>query len=250
MQLAAASHVGLVRKINQDGYLVRQESSGAYVVCVADGMGGHVAGEVASALALSTLWEVLCDQAAETDQSARLQAAIQAANEKIHQQANGSEVYTGMGTTIVAAVADSTYIWIAHVGDSRAYLWRKSGDLTQLTEDHSLVNELVRRGQIRPEEALTHPQRHMLTRALGTLPDVVIESRQVSWNRGDILLICSDGLTTHVSDDQVQEFLAGDSALQAKLDVLVQTALEKGGHDNVTVAALFNDEGAQRGNAS
>ncbi len=250
MQLAAASHMGLVRKINQDGYLVKQEQSGAYVVCIADGMGGHVAGEVASALALGSLWEALSEQTAELDQNVRLQLAIQAANERIFDEANGSEVYTGMGTTIVAAVADSTYIWVAHVGDSRAYLWRQSGDLSQLTEDHSLVNELVRRGQIRPEEALTHPQRHMLTRALGTLPDVAIESRQVAWDKGDILLICSDGLTTHVSDAQVQAVLAGDGALQAKLDTLVQTALEEGGHDNVTVAALLNDDGAERRDAS
>lgn len=250
MQLAAATHVGLVRKINQDGYLIKQESGGAYVVCVADGMGGHVAGEVASALALGSLWEALGGLAAELDQGDRLRSAIQAANEKIHRQANSSEVYTGMGTTIVAAVADSQYIWIAHVGDSRGYLWRAGGELTQLTEDHSLVNELVRRGQIRPEEALSHPQRHMLTRALGTLPDVVIESRRVTWNRGDILLICSDGLTTHVSDARVQDVLAGDSALQAKLDALVQSALEKGGHDNVTVAALFNDDGIERRDAS
>ncbi|PWI57338.1 Stp1/IreP family PP2C-type Ser/Thr phosphatase [Sulfoacidibacillus thermotolerans] len=240
MQFAAASHVGLVRKVNQDGYLILSEQGKDYLVCVADGMGGHVAGEVASALALQTIREVM-QQGVENDQETRLQQAILSANQRVYEQSVQTEKYAGMGTTIVAALLERESIWLAHVGDSRAYLLRGDGELSQLTEDHSLVNELLRRGQIQPQEAIRHPQRHLLTRALGTLPDVVVECRNLAWTTGDMFFICSDGLTTHVADEQLRSILSTAEDLQVKVDQLIQAALDNGGHDNVTVVAVLHD---------
>lgn len=240
MQCAAVSHVGLVRKVNQDGYLVREEPGKEYLVCVADGMGGHVAGEVASALALQTIEQEVQNKT-EIDPLNRLVGAVLSANKQVYEQSTHTEIYAGMGTTIVAALLQQDVLWIAHVGDSRAYMARKNQEFALLTEDHSLVNELLRRGQIKPEEAIRHPQRHMLTRALGTLPDVVVESSEIAWQEGDILVICSDGLTTHVSDERMQTILSGPGELQSKVDQLIKEALDQGGHDNVTVVAVQND---------
>ncbi len=239
MQFAAASHVGLVRKVNQDGYVIQQESGKEHFVCVADGMGGHVAGEVASALALKIIQETLQTTVAD-DPESRIRTAVLRANEQVYEQSAHTDMYAGMGTTIVTALIHGESMWIAHVGDSRAYLLRGNEELLQLTEDHSLVNELVRRGQIGPQEAVHHPQRHMLTRALGTLPNVSVECRNVSWGSGDVLLICSDGLTTHVSDEQIYNILITVSDLQTKVDQLIQAALDNGGHDNVTVVAVLH----------
>ncbi len=240
MQYVGRSHVGLVRQVNEDGFLVRQFDAGECVIIVADGMGGHVAGEVASALAIETAWDTLSKLPAD-DPEKRLQTAISEANAQIFSQSATCETYAGMGTTIVAAIVDAQMMHIAHVGDSRAYKWSQGDGLVQLTEDHSYVNELVRRGQIQPHEAAAHPQRHLLMRTLGTLPDVVIEYHRFSWREEDLLLICSDGLTSTVRDEEIAGVLTGTGELSQKVDALVDAALDQGGPDNITVVALLHD---------
>ncbi len=245
MKYAAVSHVGHVRKVNQDRYLVQREENGVYMVLVADGMGGHVAGEVASELAVSTIADELIHQKDLTDYKERLIRAIESANKQIYNEAEANEVYSGMGTTIVAVLASDSKLWIAHVGDSRAYLWHPLTKLKKLTEDHSLVNELIRRGQIQPEEADNHPQRHMLTRALGTLPEVIVECNEWEWQPQDRLLVCTDGLTTHLTEDQINTVLNDDKELTEQVDTLLHLVLDEGGHDNITMVLLTN-EGAER----
>lgn len=246
VRFAAVSHVGRVRKVNQDRYLVKEEESGTYVILVADGMGGHVAGEVASELAVTSIWDALEHNIGLEDSKARLIQAIESANDKIYKEAAENSLYTGMGTTIVAVLATQETLWIAHVGDSRAYLLQPPAVLTQLTEDHSLVNELIRRGQIQPEEAETHPQRHMLTRALGTSPAVTVECREWPWRSRDLLLVCTDGLTTHMTEEQIVAILTSDRELSDQVDALLHSALDEGGHDNITMVVLTS--GVERGN--
>ena len=239
MRFAARSDVGLVRKLNQDAYIVQPDPDGTCVAIVADGMGGEAAGEVASSLALAAVAESLrtpADASAEN-----LADAVRSANARIYEQASAVASYAGMGTTIVAVLADRRRLVVAHVGDSRAYLYRAGAGLRRLTEDHSLVNELVRRGQLLPEEAASHPQRHILTRSLGPLPDVAVECREWTWQKDDLVLICSDGLTSLVEEAELRACLAAGAELSATVDALLRSALERGGHDNVTVALLAND---------
>ena len=246
MRYAVASHVGLVRKVNQDRYLVKEEGSGASVILVADGMGGHVAGEVASELAVSTIGNALEHSPQKADYKARLTEAVKAANGRIYNEAAGNDLYSGMGTTIVAVLATPDALFVAHVGDSRAYLMQQRNLLIKLTEDHSLVNELIRRGQIHPEEAETHPQRHMLTRALGTTPEVTVECNEWPWQPQDVLLVCTDGLTTYVPEEKIAAVMAHDSELDEQVNALLQSALAEGGHDNITMVVLANESVERR----
>lgn len=244
MEFAAKSHVGLVRKVNEDGYWIGQYDSGSCMVVVADGMGGYAAGEVASSLAVKSVKDFLSQSGSLTCDN--IITAIEKANAEIYGQAMSVEAYAGMGTTIVLATVDERTVQIAHVGDSRAYLLGEDGTFTQLTEDHSLVNELVRRGQIKPEEAAAHPQRHLLTRALGTLPVVVVEYQEYAWREGDMLLVCSDGLTGSISAKELAGLFAQGDSPAEKVELLIEAALARGGHDNITVVAVAN-EGEKKG---
>ncbi len=247
MRFAARSDVGLVRKVNQDGYMTVQKDSGIVIACVADGMGGHVAGEVASAIALQSLEETV--SRGKLDHPEQLLVdGIALANKQIYENSIQNPEYSGMGTTIVACIASHERVVIAHVGDSRAYLYSSSSGILQLTEDHSLVNELVKRGQILPSEATHHPQRHMLTKALGTMEYVSPECLVHTWQAGDILLLCSDGLSGYVDDVRIEFVLSTDATLEAKVDTLVDDALHQGGNDNITVVAVAMDDETVRRN--
>jgi serine/threonine protein phosphatase PrpC len=245
MRFAARSHVGLVRKVNQDRYLGEVDRTGTGVLIVADGMGGAVAGEVASALAVQIIGQTLLSEQATADPETRLIASIESANAKIYEESTTVQEYSGMGTTVVAVLAHVNQLWIAHVGDSRAYMFRPGQGIMQLTEDHSYVNELVRRGQIMPDDALTHPQRHVLMRTLGTVPNVPVDCSLMEWVQGDILLVCSDGLSGYVVEDQYLQILTADGSLADRADRLVEAALAAGGVDNVTVALLEHDGDAK-----
>ncbi len=247
MRFAARSDVGLVRKVNQDGYMTVQKEADIVIASVADGMGGHVAGEVASAIALQSLEQTVL-QGKLDDQEQLLMDAIALANKQIYENSIQNPAYSGMGTTIVACIASHERVVIAHVGDSRAYLYSASSGISQLTEDHSLVNELVKRGQILPSEATHHPQRHMLTKALGTMEYVSPECLVHTWQAGDILLLCSDGLSGYVDDARIEFVLSTDASLQAKVDTLVDDALHQGGNDNITVVAVTMDDETVRRN--
>jgi protein phosphatase len=232
---AVVSDTGRRRRRNEDQYVCQPP-----LFAVADGMGGAQAGEVASGLAAA----VLNESAGEERGEERVAWLIQEANRRVFQRSSEDESTSGMGTTMTVALVDGDTIAFGHVGDSRAYRIR-GGELEQLTDDHSLVGELVRSGRLSPEEAESHPQRSVITRALGTEPDVDVDTFSVDAEPGDIYLICSDGLTDMVTSRDVQALLvqhAGD--LDAAARSLVDAANAGGGEDNITVV-LFQMVGAE-----
>jgi len=248
MHYAAKTHVGLVRQLNEDGFATVVDQQPYGVAVVADGMGGHLAGEVASSLAVEAVVQHIQEQAdVETDPSDLLVGAIQAANRVVYDRASSSDGLSGMGTTLVASLFTSAHVYLCHIGDSRAYLLQ-DGQLKQLTDDHTLVNELFKSGQITAEEAIHHPQRNIVTRAVGTEALVAADLSHQEWSEGDILLLCSDGLTNMVEREQMQAIVAGEATLEAKIDQLIAEALKAGGHDNITVVAIQNS--SERGEAS
>jgi protein phosphatase len=230
----SATHVGRVRQVNQDSVL-----AGPTVFAVADGMGGHAAGEVASAIAIAEL-STLPPQPSEAD----IVHAVQAANEAIRAQAGPGTGREGMGTTVtgvcVASDGDEESLVVFNVGDSRTYRLDERG-LQQLSEDHSLVAELVASGDLDPADTFTHPQRNIVTRALGVDPDVEVDTWFVRPAPGQQFLMCSDGLVDELRDDEVAAVLGGEGSVQAKVDELVARALEAGGRDNVSVVLLAVD---------
>ena len=223
---------GRQRRGNEDSSYAR-----APVFVVADGMGGAQAGEVASSIAVQTFEQGLPEAGSPEE---RLVEVVQSANRQIHDLSHAEAERAGMGTTLTAAYLDDTHVVLAHVGDSRAYLFR-DGELTRLTQDHSLVDELVRGGKLTEEEALEHPQRSIITRALGPEADVKVDTWSYPVRDGDVYLLCSDGLTSMIPERQVQEILAGGFALAAAADALIAAANEAGGRDNITVV-LFRVE--------
>ncbi len=228
LRVGVASDRGLVRQTNEDSYVTRR---GLYAVC--DGMGGARAGEVASEMACRGL--LTLDPA--TAGPEELREAIVEANLAIARRSLEEERLLGMGTTLTAVLAGGRSLNLAHVGDSRAYLLR-SGNLTQLTEDHSWVGEMVRRGELTPAQAAVHPHRSVITKALGTDGDAYPDIFEVSVEAGDRVMLCSDGLTGMVSDPEIAEILGRDEDPQATAGLLVQAALNGGGEDNVTVVVL------------
>jgi PPM family protein phosphatase len=226
MRTEAFTHVGLVRKGNEDSYLINGDL-GLFVV--ADGMGGHEAGEVASMLAVKTLEKALI---ASENKEGALKAGIQQANSEIYRQAQENPRFHGMGTTITAVHYFGGQVYIGHVGDSRAYLIR-GGQATLLTRDHSLVNELLRCGQITQEEAENHPQKHIVTRALGTEPSVEVDILSPVIEQEDKVLLCSDGLSNLIKGEEIAEIMHNHATSPA-LQTLKQLALDRGGFDNIT----------------
>ena len=228
MKSAALTDRGLVREENEDAFVITDS-----LAAVADGMGGHQAGEVASRTALAELTGALGGSLRRP--TTALLNAFSRANTAVLRQA-GEADKAGMGSTLTAVVLKGRRAWIGHIGDSRAYLLR-DGRLTQLTRDHSLVADLVRNGSLSPEEARIHPRRHVITKAIGS--DKVIKPDVFSLNllAGDRLILCTDGLTNHVGSDRIAELAGGDS-LQAVCRDLVEAAKAGGGSDNITVAVV------------
>jgi PPM family protein phosphatase len=235
-----ASDRGRQRTGNEDDYFAR-----APLFAVADGMGGAQAGEVASREAAAAFEPGLPDG----DPGEGLEHVIREANRRIHEMSQERTERAGMGTTVTAAyVTEDDCVVVAHVGDSRAYLWR-GGELTRLTRDHSLVEELVRRGKLTEEQAETHPQRSVITRALGPEPDVEVDVESFAARAGDLYLLCSDGLTSMVSEDTVRGILELDAPLEQLGRRLVDAANDAGGRDNITVV-LFRLEEAGGGDGA
>jgi protein phosphatase len=232
---AARTDVGIVRSGNEDNYLMLAERG---IFIVADGMGGHAGGEVASALAVEAIAAYGKAYLAGPEPAERtavlLQDAIRTADEAISSKAREHRKLREMGTTVVLALCQGDQVHIAHVGDSRAYL-HHHGELRQLTEDHSVVAQLIRAGQLTPRRARSHPLRHQITRSLGGRA-AVAELRCVTWQHGDLLLLCSDGLTTMVEDRQIEELIRrGGMDVQAACEALVARANAEGGEDNTSV---------------
>jgi serine/threonine protein phosphatase PrpC len=236
-QTIAKTDTGLQRRENEDSAFAR-----APVFVVADGMGGAQAGEVASRIAVEAFADGLPDSGTPEERLAR---RVLEANHRIYEVSIAESEHAGMGTTLTAAYLVNSELAIAHVGDSRAYLFR-DGKLQRLTQDHSLVDELVRRGKLTEEQAAEHPQRSIITRALGPEPTVEVDTWTYPVKAGDVLLLCSDGLTSMVPEDRVQEILAANRDLDAAAQALIDDANEAGGRDNITVV-LFRLEEAESG---
>jgi protein phosphatase len=205
-------------------------------------MGGAQAGEVASRLAAAAFREF--HEADELAPEERVKAIIQEANRRIYDRAASDSNASGMGTTITAALLESPQVFLGHVGDSRAYRIHE-GRLEQVTEDHSLVGDLMRSGRLTPEEAEAHPQRSVITRALGTDPEVDVDVFAVDAGPGDVFLLCSDGLTTMVSDEDILRIVAGARNLDEAANALVKAANRGGGEDNVTIVLFALAEAEQ-----
>jgi serine/threonine protein phosphatase PrpC len=224
---ASLTDTGRRRRHNEDAYVCKPP-----LFAVADGMGGAQAGELASSLAAAALRD---DTSEQVGGEQRVDELIQEANRRVYQRQSQDAAASGMGTTMTVALVEDGRVAIGHVGDSRAYLIRDRR-LEQLTEDHSLVAELVRSGKLSPEEAEAHPQRSVITRALGTDPDVDVDTFSVETKPGDLFLLCSDGLSSMVDDETIlREVERNRGDLGAAAKALVRAANKGGGDDNITV---------------
>jgi protein phosphatase len=237
-EIIALTDTGRQRRDNEDSAYARSP-----LFVVADGMGGAQAGEVASQMAVQTFEQDLPDGGVSVEE--RLAERVREANRRIHELSRSDRERAGMGTTLTAAYLDEASLAIAHVGDSRAYLVR-DGALRRLTRDHSLVGELVQRGKLTEEQAAEHPQRSIITRALGPEPDVEVDTWTYPVRAGDVLLLCSDGLTSMVSEEEVAEILTGADSLERAGRQLIDAANAAGGRDNITVV-LFRVEEVDAG---
>jgi len=236
--VVATTDTGRKRRRNEDAYVCKPP-----LFAVADGMGGPRAGEVESSLAAAAVKGAAAGGAGVE----RVISLIQAANRSVYERSSEDENVSGMGTTMTVALVDDGGVAFGHVGDSRAYLARE-GVLEQLTEDHSLVAELVRGGKISPEEAVHHPQRSVITRAVGTDPDVDVDTFTVLPQSGDVFLLCSDGLTTMISDETIRRVVEEHRGqLDGAAKELVKLANRAGGEDNITIVAFeMTDEPEER----
>jgi protein phosphatase len=240
MNLYGLTDIGLVRRNNQDSYAIRELDDSLAVAVVCDGMGGAQAGNVASAVAVeafSSAMENACKDGVPPDCERKqelLRAACRSANTQVFELSRGNDEYYGMGTTLVGAMMLSHEVYVINVGDSRCYIL-SDGALTQITSDHSLVQALVDCGDITQEEARNHPQKNFITRALGVEDSVRSDVFSVEYKKGDILLLCTDGLTNTVTDEVLQTELSQPTDLEETARKLLALAIEQGAPDNVTV---------------
>jgi PPM family protein phosphatase len=225
LRVGARTDVGRVREGNEDGFVAAEP-----LFAVADGMGGHQGGEVASKVALETLQKA-------ADGTADLAEVVQEANRAVFTRASQDPALLGMGTTLTAVLVEEHRLHLAHVGDSRMYLAR-DGRLERITRDHTVVEEMVEQGRLTPEEAAIHPQRSIVTRALGVEEDIQVDELDLDVRPGDRVLLCSDGLTGMVDEGEILRLLTEHRDAQAATDALVDAANRAGGQDNITAVIL------------
>lgn len=240
MRVGSLTDIGKVREINQDSFAVDLETG---LFLVADGMGGHAAGEKASQTAVEIITQKVKAGASGASNGQLLdllQTSIQEANREIINASMEDQSMRGMGTTATVLVAKGNQLYVGHVGDSRAYMVRNRR-IDQITDDHSIVAQLVRARAITPQEAARHPYRNVITRCLGMQVDVEADTQQRELKSGDRLLICSDGLSGLVSDDEMLQHVLSSTDPQKTCEDLVNLANERGGNDNITVVLVFND---------
>ena len=228
MNVASRTHIGLVRASNQDALLLQLGKYGLYGV--ADGMGGHKAGDIASMMAVTLMKRFLSDVKPTGEQ---LRKGIEEANQMIYEEQLYRSELSGMGTTLTVIWEDKKRVFLGHVGDSRAYLLRDK-TLRQVSQDHSMVAEMVRDGLITQEEARRHPYRNIITRALGTDTTVDVDVTEIEKRAGDIYLLCSDGLSEYVREEQMRQLLL-DHDLEEAADLMLNLALKGGGRDNISL---------------
>ena len=240
MRIVARTDTGLVRDNNQDSYIACELQDGAVLAVVCDGMGGAAEGALASSEAVKAIKERVVERyyGGMTDLSVRslLVSALEFANKQIYDLSLTDEKYEGMGTTVVAAIVSESFAYIAHAGDSRAYLI-SNGKLSQLARDHSVVQRMVENGEITAEEAEDHPSKHIITRAMGVDSEIKIDFCQEPFGDDDILLLCSDGLTNYTDNSDILN-LTGDGCYYKFADRLVNLANRNGGGDNITVVTV------------
>lgn len=241
MKVYAITDVGKVRPINEDSYYMPRE--GERFCAVADGMGGHNAGEVASAMAVESFSRHM--RQVDTITGDAMIWAVEKANDAVYRAAWGNEDMSGMGTTFSALAEQGRTVYLAHVGDSRIYLLR-DGAITQVTTDHTLVEEMVQRGMLTAQEARVHPRRNIITRALGTEPFVDVDLVQIDVRPGDAFFLCSDGMSNYVEEHQILAEAMNEDHWQQKLRRLVDIALENGGADNITALFAVIEEASDR----
>lgn len=244
MNYSILTDIGRMRSQNQDAVFATEETIGSLpnLFVVADGMGGHKAGEYASSQAIALAKrEIASDTGSEPVQI--INQGITAANKSIYEEATQDEDKYGMGTTMVAATLLEDHLCVANVGDSRLYVYR-DGQLSQITQDHSVVGEMVRKGEMPKEEARSHPKRNLITRAVGAEAEVRVDFFDETLQAGDLVLMCTDGLTSMVEESEIEEVLAGSGQVADKVAKLVDLANDHGGKDNITVIVIepFSDE--------
>ncbi|HJV44152.1 MAG TPA: Stp1/IreP family PP2C-type Ser/Thr phosphatase [Bacillota bacterium] len=242
MKAAYKTHIGCVRALNEDTGAVVKLNNGYTLAIVADGMGGHQAGDLASLMAVDLIkieLSELPDGLTPEKAIDLLDQAILKANDAIYQYAKTHEDCMGMGTTIAISIITWDWLVTGHIGDSRIYRISSEG-ITQLTDDHSLVNELLKNGQISAEEAIKHPQRNVLIRALGTDKHVDAEFQALEWDVEDHLLICSDGLSNKLTSFEMLSIIHQSKSPEIAVDALINQAVQAGGEDNVTAIVISN----------
>ncbi len=236
MKVSSATSVGCIRPLNEDAYFVSEPDSGAVLAVVADGMGGHNAGEIASGEAVGIIQKDVLGKSGKAAKDVLIKA-ITDANREIYEMSIQKSKLSGMGTTITACLADENSVTAVQVGDSRLYLIRKDA-ITQITKDHSLVEMLVESGSITKEEAKYHPHRNVITRAVGTDREVEADVYEFPTEPGDILLLCSDGLVNMVEDEKILSIIKEKESLDDAANTLVLEAEHAGGTDNITVILI------------
>ncbi len=240
MKAFARTDIGKVRPINEDSYYL--PAPGEEFCAVADGMGGHNAGEIASAMAIRVFSDEM--RRSELPMELAMRSAVEEANRAIHRAGQDTPDQSGMGTTFTALCQDSGLALIAHVGDSRAYLIR-NGAIMRVTTDHTLVEEMVLQGLITPHEAKYHPHRNFVTRALGTMESVEVDILSLEIQKGDLYLLCSDGLHGALEEKEILRCALSDKDYEARLQDMIDIALERGGHDNITALLVVCEEAAE-----
>ncbi len=244
MRVYAKSDIGLVRSTNQDDCQTGIFPDGAAWAVVCDGMGGANGGSTASSLAVETIVQKLFEGYISDMDGEQLFAlmggAVASANEAVYEAAQNDESLSGMGTTVVCAIVKNGKAHILHAGDSRAYFYDGS-TVRQITKDHSIVQELVDLGRIDPEEARVHPNRNLITRALGIAPELLTDYNTVDFGESSVLLICTDGLSNYITPERLLAFIQAGSG-EELTDKLIEAAKELGGSDNITVAVIASGE--------
>mgnify|MGYP005806815981 FL=1 len=242
MEAAGKSVTGLLRKNNEDTiYISNEESRIKNLYIVADGMGGHKAGEVASSYSVKLFTEYINSRSDEELKPENILdtmvEGVSVCNAGLFKKSHEAEKFEGMGTTFTCAVIEKDVLYIVHVGDSRAYVLR-NGSLTQLTRDHSFVMEMLKQGRITLEEAEKHPNRNVITRAVGSEKTVLADTVIEKLSKGDMILLCSDGLSNMVSDDKILSILSGGNNINDILNTLIETANSMGGTDNISAVII------------
>lgn len=238
MKTFSMTHTGRRRETNQDYMFTSEKSIGNLpnLFLVADGMGGHAAGDYASRFTVNKMVEHI-ERSDSKQPVALIRAAIREANEQLFAAAYDDPKKQGMGTTIVAATIDGNCMYTANVGDSRLYVINENG-ITQITRDHSLVEEMIRMGEMKKADAKYHPDKNVITRAIGVMPEVAADFFETKLAVNDVVLLCTDGLTNMVDDEEIRLIVLGQRDIVEKTQMLVETANRHGGRDNITVVLI------------